>query len=149
MNKRLSDFIEYKTGGKQIEFANTMGWSPQYLAKLLKGDSFGVRPVLALLEKFPELNARWLLLGEGGMISNKQLESLKDRFVKLLEIDKYIPVMSPDEIRQLAEDNLEFDNETIMRWNTLLNNKNEQLQEIYKAALNKQEELCKQKTVKK
>lgn len=149
MNKRLSDFIEYKTGGKQIEFANIMGWSPQYLAKLLKGDSFGVRPVLALLEKFPELNARWLLLGEGGMISNKQLESLKDRFMKLLEIDKYIPVMSPDEIRKLAEDNLEFDNETIMRWNTLLNNKNEQLQEIYKAALNKQEELCKQKTVKK
>ena len=69
MNERLLQFIQYKTGGKQAEFADMMGWSPQYLHKMLKEGGIGIRPIVALLEKFPELNARWLLLGEGAMIS--------------------------------------------------------------------------------
>lgn len=34
MNKRLAQFIEYKTGGNQKEFAALMGLSPQYLYKI-------------------------------------------------------------------------------------------------------------------
>ena len=58
MNERLLQFIQYKTGGKQADFAELMGWSPRYLHKMLKEGGIGIRPIVALLEKFPELNAR-------------------------------------------------------------------------------------------
>ena len=65
MNERLLQFIEYKTNGKQADFALLVGWIPQYVSKLIKGENFGIRPVITLLKTFPELNARWLLTGEG------------------------------------------------------------------------------------
>lgn len=42
MNTRLLEIIKYKTGGRQREFADLLGWTPQYLAKLLKGENFGI-----------------------------------------------------------------------------------------------------------
>ena len=50
-------------GGRRTEFCKLLGWTPQYLAKLLRGDNFGLQPVLTILSTFPEINARWLLLG--------------------------------------------------------------------------------------
>ena len=44
MNERLLEIIEYKAGGKQIAFAEMMGWSPQYIAKLVRGENFGLSP---------------------------------------------------------------------------------------------------------
>lgn len=64
------DVIRYKTGGRQKPFAEFMGWTPPYLAKLLRGENFGLQPVLSLLEKLPEINARWLLLGQGSMLND-------------------------------------------------------------------------------
>lgn len=65
MNTRLRQIIDYKTNGKKKAFAELIGWKPQYLGKLLHGDDFGLKPVIALLTALPEINARWLLLGEG------------------------------------------------------------------------------------
>lgn len=125
MNERLSKFIQYKTGGRQTDFAALLGWSPQYLGKLLKGDSFGISPVMALLEKFPELNARWLMLGEGSMLlDNPAATVLKERLLKMLELEKYIPVMSVEELRKLTEENdLDFSPSCYDRWNNLLRSK--------------------------
>lgn len=51
MNDRLLELIQYKTGGKQADFAEFMGWSPQYLNRLTKGESgIGIRPIITLLE---------------------------------------------------------------------------------------------------
>ena len=146
MNTRLLEFIQYKTGGKQAEFAEIMGWSPQYLHNLLKG-AIGIRPVVALLEKFPELNARWLLLDEGTMISVRT-DKVKTRLLQLLEIEKYIPVMSSDELRELEEGKSDFDRETTNKWENLLKEKNSKIQARFDEAYKKQDELCNQKTVK-
>lgn len=104
MNKRLLEIIRYKTGGKQTQFAELMGWSPQYLAKLLKGDSFGLQPVLAILSAFPEINARWFLFGQGAMLEVGMMFDLQrqamSHVLSLLDLEKYIPVMSGDEIRE-------------------------------------------------
>lgn len=104
MNKRLLEIIRYKTGGKQTPFAELMGWSPQYLAKLLKGDSFGLQPVLAILSAFPEINARWFLFGQGAMLEVGMMFDLQrqamSHVLSLLDLEKYIPVMSGDEIRE-------------------------------------------------
>ena len=69
MNKRLQEIIQYKTGGRQKDFAELMGWTPQYVFKLLKGENFGLSPVLKICEALPELNARWLLTGQGDMLT--------------------------------------------------------------------------------
>lgn len=58
MNNRLLEIIKYRTGGNQSKFAALMGWSPQYLSKLVKGVDFGLAPILTILQKLPEINAR-------------------------------------------------------------------------------------------
>lgn len=148
MNERLLQFIQYKTGGKQADFAELMGWSPQYLHKLLKEGGIGIRPIVALLEKFPELNARWLLLGEGAML-NTGADAVKSHLLKLLELEKYMPVMTPDELRLLEDGQTDFDAETVIRWEELLADRSKKINDRFNAAYKKQEELCKQDKAKK
>ena len=148
MNTRLLEFIQYKTSGNQAEFAKVIGWSPQYLNKLLKEGGIGIRPIIALLEKFPELDARWLLLGEGAMITTGA-DEVKRHLFRLLEIEKYMPVMTPEELREIQEGRSEFDAATVERWSQLLADRDEQINERFAAAYKRQEELCKQNKVKK
>ena len=147
MNERLSQFIKYKTGGKQTDFAELMGWSPQYLHKMLKEGGIGIRPIVALLEKFPELNAHWLLLGDGAML-NTGADAVKSHLLKLLELEKYMPVMTPDELRQLEEGQIDFGAEAIARWDELLADRSKIINARFDAAYKRQKELCKQNKVK-
>ena len=78
MNTRLRQIIDYKTGGNQKEFAELMAWSPQYLFRLLKGEGgIGIRPVVAMLDKFSEIYAKWLLLGKGSMLNTSNVDRPK------------------------------------------------------------------------
>lgn len=148
IHERLLDIIQYKTSGKQAEFAEIMGWSPQYLNRLTKGESgIGIRPIISLLEKFPELNARWLLLGEGAMITSGA-DEMKRRLFRLLEIEKYMPVMTPDELRDITDGKFEFDAETVERWVVLLDKRNKEINDRFSAAYKRQEELCNQNKAK-
>lgn len=126
MHNRLRLLIQLKTGGNQAEFAALMGWTPQYLFRLLNGSSgFGIRPVIALLEKFPDLDARWLLLGEGAMLSSG-VNAAKAHLLKLLSLEKYMPVMSADELRRLTVDGCtEFPAASISHWEELLSRRNQ------------------------
>ena len=148
MNERLLQFIQYKTGGKQAEFASLMGWSPQYLNKMLKEGGIGIRPIVALLEKFPELNARWLLLGEGAMLTTGA-DAVKSHLLKLLELEKYMPVMTPDELRLLEDGKTDFGAEAIARWEELLADRSKMINDRFDAAYKRQDELCRQSKVKK
>lgn len=129
MNNRLLDIIKYKTGGRQNKFAELMGWTPPYLAKLLRGENFGLQPVLTIVEKLPEINARWLLLGEGQMLNDDKVLGLRretfSRVQSILMFDRYLSVMSPDEIRRYEEvlsgkSYPDISDETVARWETLL-----------------------------
>lgn len=151
MNERLLQFIEYKTNGKQADFALLVGWIPQYVSKLIKGENFGIRPVITLLKTFPELNARWLLTGEGEMLSfNPATSVIKDRLQRLLELEKYMKVMTPSELHQITEgENLDFPQETFDKWEKLLEERDKEWEERKLEAMNKQKELCKMKIAKK
>lgn len=131
MNERLLQFIEYKTNGKQADFALLVGWIPQYVSKLIKGENFGIRPVITLLKTFPELNARWLLTGEGEMLSfNPATSVIKDRLQRLLELEKYMKVMTPAELHQITEgENLDFPQETFDKWEKLLEERDKEWEE--------------------
>lgn len=143
MHNRLLELIQYKTKGIQADFAELMGWSPQYLNKLIREGSIGIKPITALLEKFPELNARWLLLGEGVMIDSGY-DIMKNHIFRLLQLEKYMPVMTSCELRELSEGKVDFDAETVEKWERLLIDRNEQISNRFKAAYQKQNELCKQ-----
>lgn len=129
MNNRLLDVIKYKTGGRQNKFAELLGWTPQYLGKLLRGENFGLSPVLTLLEKLPEINARWLLLGEGSMLNDDKVFGLRretySRVQSILMFDRFLPVMSPEELHRF-EDVIkgksypDFSDEEVARWEVLL-----------------------------
>ena len=129
MNNRLLDIIKYKTGGRQKTFAEFVGWTPQYLAKLLRGDNFGLQPVLTLMEKLPEINARWFLLGEGTMMNDSTILSLQQKALSragaILKAERFLPVMSPDEIKRfedavLGNSDPDYSDAEVERWEALL-----------------------------
>lgn len=157
MNSRLREIINYKTGGRQNPFAELLGWSPQYLAKLLKGENFGLSPVLTLLSTFPEINARWFLFGEGAMLEAGRLFELQresmSHIMSLLDLDKCIPYMSGEEVREFEEAvqsgrKPDFSPDTVAKWQSLLDERNRALDARFAEAKAKSDELCRQKTAK-
>lgn len=151
MNNRLADLIKYKTGGRQNKFAELLGWTPQYLAKLLRGDNFGLQPVLTLLEKLPEINARWFLLGQGEMLSDDTVASIRrqtySRMQSMLMLDRFLPVMSPEQVHRFQDAITgksfpDFSDEEISRWEVLLAEKKQALEARVSDAISKSTEPC-------
>ena len=124
MNSRLLQFIKYACG-RQSVFAEVMGWDRQYLSKLTRGIGLGITPVVAVLQKFPELDARWLLLGEGEMLRptaserRPHLAAARDRVARSLELARFLPVMSETELSEFASGRLDFPASTQARWGEL------------------------------
>ena len=101
--ERLNQFIQYKTNGSRSEFADMLGWTRQYLNNLLSGKSFAYKPVESLLRKFPELNARWLILGEGDMLLSDSKEYvIKKNIDCLVELEKLMPYMSKVQLGRIS-----------------------------------------------
>ncbi len=158
MNNRLLEIIRYKTGGKKTPFAEFMGWSPQYLTKLLKGADFGLQPVLSLLSAFPEISARWLLFGEGQMLEVGRLFDLQRQTLShvqsLLELEKYIPVMTGEEVREFEDAiktgrNPIYSPETLSDMSRRLSDRTEQINAKFTQATAKSDKLCRQQTAKR
>lgn len=157
MNERLLEIIRYKTGGKQNAFAELMGWSPQYLAKLVKGDNFGLQPVLAVLSAFPEINARWFLFGQGSMLEIGMMFDLQRQAMShiqsLLDLDKYIPVMTGEEIKEF-EDAIKtgrypnYSPDTLSDLEKRLTERTGRVNAIFAKATAKSDSLCRQRTPK-
>lgn len=137
MNTRLSQFIDYATGGNKADFARSLGWSPQYLSCMLKDCRIGMNPLLTLLAKYPELNARWLLLGEGAMLTACG-DAIKAQLTRLLNIEQYLPVMTAEEQQRIISGNYSFDDETYAKWDALLAEKKTSIDGRIKAAMERQ-----------
>lgn len=158
MNTRLHQIVTYKTDGKQADFAAFMGWSPQYLGKLLKGEGFGLNPVLSLLAALPEIDARWLLFGEGEMLTANGVASVRNgvmgRVQSLLEYEKYIPVMTAEELKQIERaikkgSPIEYSPDTLASLADRLQAQQDEVNNRIKAAMKKSLKPCRPKTVKK
>lgn len=124
MNQRLRLFIQYACGRPSV-FADRMGWERQYLSKLTRGIGLGLTPVVAILQKFPELDALWLLLGEGEMVRpaasecRPHLAAARDRVARSLELARFLPVMSETELSEFASGRLDFPASVQARWGEL------------------------------
>lgn len=158
MNTRLQEIIKYKTGGRQTAFAELLGWTPQYLFKLLKGRDFGLQPVLKIVETLPELNARWFLTGEGEMLTDDHRADLRREAVqqaqKIMDFERLVPVMSADELRQFetlltGQAEAYFSPDTLTKMNERADERIREINARFAAANAKSDELCRQKTAKK
>lgn len=159
MNYRLQQLIEYKTGGKQTEFARLLGWTPQYLSKLLRGEDFGIKPILAILNAIPEVNARWMLCGTGQMIEDEKYAEVRremlDRMQAVLDAEKYMPVMTPSELYDFEQVVLggkkpEFSPSQLSEWERRLTDHKEELDAKFATEMAKSRvKKCSQKIAKK
>lgn len=147
MNTRLLQLIRYKTGGSQRAFALLMGWTPPYLAKLLRGDGFGLQPVLTILERLPEVDARWLLLGQGTMLRDSHMARLRSQAhsvaASMLDIERYMPVMNADDLHAVECSILgsfapEFTPADILRWQNSLAERDARINDAMARSLNPQ-----------
>lgn len=108
INERIDFIIKIKIGGRS-KFAEILKVSPQYVNKIATpGGSVGLEPVLNILRLFPDIDARWLLLGEGSPFSlsdraGEIKRSIGDRIDFLFSIEKYISVMDPEDLAGLEE----------------------------------------------
>lgn len=154
MNNRLKAIIKYKTDGKQKDFAAIMGWTPPYLAKLLAGGgNFGIQPVLAVLKTFPEINARWFLLGEGDMFTSDKYGNLRQQSLShikdVLDLERFLPVMTPDELTEYekmvtSNNSPGFGYDTRLRWMELAAERQMCVNMKVNEAMRKSDELCRQ-----
>lgn len=158
MKNRLAQIIAYKTGGRQADFAAMLGWTPQYLAKLLKGESFGLNPVLAVLTALPEVDARWLLFGEGEMLTPEGVadvrQGLMSRVQSLIRYEQYIPIMTADELREMElavkkGTPLQYSPDTLASMAERLNYRQNEMDARFRAAIAKSNKSCKARTAKK
>lgn len=158
MQERLHQLIAYKTGGRQSEFAKLMNWRPQYLSKLLKGECFGLNPVLALLKSLPEVDARWLLLGEGEMLSHNGVFALRHevaaRIQSLIDYERFIPVMTAEELNAMeraVKNGLfpRFESVTMVSLEQRLNSRQNEIDARFRDAIEKSTKSCKTTTAKK
>lgn len=157
MKDRLQEIMEYKTGGKQTPFAKMLGWTPQYLKKLLSGGNFGLQPVITLLAAFPEIDARWLLLGEGRMLSPGAYTGIRQEMYAhiqgVLELEKYLPYMKPDELHEFEQSVIRgtvpvFSPDTVAEWQEQADEHEKEMNMKFAAASEKSDDLCRQRKAK-
>lgn len=105
MKDRIREIIDLKTNGNQSEFAGVMGWQPQYITRLLKGESIGLNTIITILNNYPDISPSWLLLGVGDMLNGGVRKAVKigviDYVAELLELEKHIDTMTPQELNRL------------------------------------------------
>ena len=104
------------------------------------------RRSVELMDSASGINARWLLLGEGQM-EDYTTSGVRDNLLRILDLERFIPVMSEDEVRRLAEGRTDFGSDTIARWERMVADRKERTDAIFREAYKRQEELCRRRTV--
>ncbi|PPL04905.1 hypothetical protein [Parapedobacter indicus] len=101
LNTRIQHLIDIKAGGNKTRFAALLDYSPQHLNNILNG-VVGLTVVERILRAFPDVDARWLILGEGSpIVANPEVrKELYSRVSQLIELDGYLPYMSSQDIER-------------------------------------------------
>ena len=111
MKERIQEFIDSK-GISAGELASLLEVQRSNISHILNGRN---KPGASLIEKmllvFPELNARWLLTGEGNMLEN-ELHNISSvsQIIPLEEKEKKVePKEKEPEMKQKRQENKEID----------------------------------------
>ena len=106
---------------------------------------------MQILDKFKDIDARWLIFGEGYMFGSIE-NGLLSKFMRLLEIEKYVSVMSEDEltryVNMIQSIGASFTDSDIMKWREMLALKNSERDRQIYDAMSKNNELNKLKDIR-
>lgn len=91
MNERLQDLINWLIANKSIsckaDFAARVGLGKTFLSDILAGRSKITERTCELISQaFPEVNADWLLTGEGSMFLPARQNTLPDALATILDM---------------------------------------------------------------
>mgnify|MGYP000600867274 FL=1 len=92
INERFAEILKSKNISVK-DAALLIGKSDVYVRKLMRaGESFGIEPVLLILNSIEDVNADWLLRGKGDMFKSSTAtevsnttESISDRLLSIIE----------------------------------------------------------------
>lgn len=92
INERFAEILKSKNISVK-DAASLIGKSDVYVRKLMRaGESFGIEPVLLILNSIEDVNADWLLRGKGDMFksstateSSNTTDSISDRLLSIIE----------------------------------------------------------------
>lgn len=92
INERFAEILKSKNISVK-DAASLIGKSDVYVRKLMRaGESFGIEPVLLILNSIEDVNADWLLRGKGDMFKSSTAtevsnitESISDRLLSIIE----------------------------------------------------------------
>jgi len=108
INKRIRDFCEFKNL-KQSDLAKKIKSDQQTINNIIKMRyQASINIIKSILEVFPELNPKWLILGEGEMLIENNIIQVSEppaiykKYVDQLEGDK---IYLKNRVKQLEEEN--------------------------------------------
>lgn len=157
INERIAYIVNVRVDGNTARFAELLGTSRQYVNKLIKeGGSVGIEPISKILKIFPEIDARWLILGEGSPFIRavKEIEirtGIELKLKTLTDLERYIPAMDEADLDKLSEAlrsgmDPEIDSSKFTAWESVINDKKEILEQRVSEAMKKG--ICKTKKAK-
>lgn len=77
MNSRIKQFMEHK-GISSSELADTIGVQRSNVTHVLHGrNKPSFQFISKLLETYPEINAKWLIMGSGNMLENQNSDQVQ------------------------------------------------------------------------
>ena len=101
MKDRIKKYIDYK-GVTAGELAVILDVQRSNISHILNGRNMpGAAFIEKLLLKFPDLDARWLLTGDGEMVVDTEINSLGDKHEELPVIGLKTPIK--EEIKEKEE----------------------------------------------
>ena len=138
MKERLKQIVQYKTHGRIATFGELMGWQKQYSYKVCTEGAIGIQVVSTILQKLPEISARWFILGEGTMFDASYAhEVLCRKAIDLALYGKYLPVMTDDELEMFINSSTPVKASDVKIWEAQLQEKNAMVDRIFEKAYSK------------
>lgn len=92
------------SGLSKMDFAQLTGVSQGVMSHISSGrNNPGTELLIQVLEKFPKINAEWLLLGKGSKIKDEVRQDVKNELLKLFDEVKLLNSMNYQNLTQRIE----------------------------------------------
>jgi len=105
---RIQYLVNIKAAGNKSRFARMVGWPAQYMSRITKdsGATVGLAVVTKILETFPDIDGRWLVLGEGEpFVADFHLKRLiYERISEYTKLADQINKLTPEEIEKYKKE---------------------------------------------
>lgn len=104
MKNRIRKLINIKANGNLSAFAQKCGVSAQTIINAVKQDTCSCKTAAAILSTFPDINAHWLITGDGDITRPFGLAYAENIFLhnilKTLNLAVLVPKMSAEQVNR-------------------------------------------------